>query len=131
MATISIRNLDDKDFESTEIELINPFESAECGRGYGWVVFRLLLRSTLRLLYFPPKNTEIPQQIKMASIPDGMNAIFIGLGRFELPTPCPPDKYAKPLRYSPMLRRRINGNRPFVRSAGLQSPDTFRPRCGD
>ena len=27
----------------------------------------------------------------------------IGLGGFEPPTPCPPDKYAKPLRYSPFI----------------------------
>ncbi len=27
----------------------------------------------------------------------------IGLGGFEPPTPCPPDKYAKPLRYSPLF----------------------------
>lgn len=27
----------------------------------------------------------------------------IGLGGFEPPTPCPPDMYAKPLRYSPIL----------------------------
>ncbi len=26
---------------------------------------------------------------------------YIGLGGFEPPTPCPPDMYAKPLRYSP------------------------------
>ena len=30
-----------------------------------------------------------------------VKSLIFGLGGFEPPTPCPPDMYAKPLRYSP------------------------------
>jgi hypothetical protein len=33
-------------------------------------------------------------------------ACIVGLGRFELPTPSPPDLYAKPLRYSPIREQK-------------------------
>lgn len=35
-------------------------------------------------------------------------AFNIGLGGFEPPTPCPPDMYAKPLRYSPSTALKLS-----------------------
>ncbi len=45
---------------------------------------------------------QIRPKAKQKGRPVGTDHPFcLGLGGFEPPTPCPPDKYAKPLRYSP------------------------------
>ena len=51
---------------------------------------------------FGPRFKSAPQKQKKRVQLCRVTLAFFGLGRFELPTPGPPDQYAKPLRYSPI-----------------------------
>jgi len=40
-------------------------------------------------------------------VPHKVQNLFVGLAEFESATPCPPDKYANQLRYSPKMYKYI------------------------
>ena len=60
------------------------------------IVFFRVREKTLRSPSPPISKKSVPTY--------GRDALLVGLGGFEPPTPCPPDMYARPLRYSPMRK---------------------------